>query len=308
MSTADTVREITRATRAHGVTTTRTLALSQDRIDAACAAGLLNRRHLGVYVNPAVLRTPLQDLAAAVAAGGAMAAAWGRSAAALWALLDDYPPTPEIVIPVKRRARLNGVIVHRSVDLCWNHLGHRRGIRTTNPLVTVLDLGVTLDCDSIAEVIVRGGAQRLFTLDAAKATVVRLARSGRTGVLNVRSALDLLDGLGRPLESVLELRFLLLAQRHALPEMEFQHQVRIGRRTFRIDAAYPELKLAIEIDGYEMRSSPEAFAADIERQNALVLEGWTILRFPWSRVVGDAAGVAADILRALRTLSRDLHG
>jgi very-short-patch-repair endonuclease len=101
---------------------------------------------------------------------------------------------------------------------------------------------------------------------------------------------------------------LLLAQRHALPEMEFQHQVRIGRRTFRIDAAYPELKLAIEIDGYEMRSSPEAFAADIERQNALVLEGWTILRFPWSRVVGDAAGVAADILRALRTLSRDLHG
>ena len=107
---------------------------------------------------------------------------------------------------------------------------------------------------------------------------------------------------------MLEFRFLLLAQRHSLPAMVFQHEVRIGRRTFRIDAAYPELKLAIEVDGYETRSSPEAFAEDIERQNALVLEGWPILRFPWSRVVGDSAAVAADILRALRTLSRGVHG
>jgi very-short-patch-repair endonuclease len=308
MPTPDTIREIVRATSRHGVITLEGLALSQDRVEAACAAGLLVRRHLGVYVNPAVPRTPLQDLAAAVAAAGAMAAAWGRSAGALWTLRDEHPRAPEIVIPVKRRARIDGVIVHRSSDLCWAHISTRHGIRTTNPLVTVLDLGVTLERDEIAEVIVRGSTQRLFTLDAVKFTVRRLARSGRTGVVNVRAALDLLDSLGRPPESVLEFRFALVVLRHGLPTPEYQHPVRIGRRTFRIDAAYPELKLAIEVDGYEKRSTPEAFVKDLERQNALVLEGWTVLRFPWNQIIGDPAAVAHAILSALRTLTRDFHG
>jgi very-short-patch-repair endonuclease len=172
----------------------------------------------------------------------------------------------------------------------------------------VLDLGVTLERDEIAEVIVRGSTQRLFTIDAVKFTVRRLARSGRTGVLNVRAAIDLLDSLGRPPESVLEFRFALVVLRHDLPSPTYQHPVRIGRRTFRIDAAYPELKLAIEVDGYEKRSTPEAFVRDLERQNALVLEGWTVLRFPWAQIVGDPAAVAYAILSALRTLTRDFHG
>ena len=308
MSTAETMREIVRATDRHGVTTLDGLALSQDRVDAACAGGLLVRRHLGVFVNPAVPRTPLQDLAAAVAAAGTMAAAWGRSSGALWDMLDRHPRAPEVVIPENRRARIDGVIVHRSKDLCWAHLTTHRGIRTTNPLVTVLDLGVTLDRDAIAEVIVRAGAKNLFTLEAAKFTVKRLARCGRTGVTNVRSAIDLLDSLGKPPESVLEFRFALLALRYALPTFAIQHKVRIGRRTFRIDAAYPAIKLAIEVDGYDTHSTPEALAYDLERQNALVLDGWTVLRFPWSAVVGDPASVASAILSALRTLSREFHG
>ena len=94
MSTADSLREVARATRHHGVATTADIELSKDRISSLVDAGLLQRRHIGVYVNPAVPRTPLQDLAAAVAAAGGMAASWGRSAGALCDLLDDFPPTP----------------------------------------------------------------------------------------------------------------------------------------------------------------------------------------------------------------------
>jgi len=307
MSTAESMREIARATRHHGVATTADIALSKDRINLLVKAGLLQRRHLGVYVNPAVPRTPLQDLAAAIAAAEWMAAAWGRSAGAVCGLLDDFPPTPEIVVPVRRRVRIPGVMVHRSVDLCRNHLTKRNGIWTTNPLVTVLDLGVTLDCDSISEVLVRGSARRLFTLAAVRSTVARLARPGRTGIRNVRAALDALDALERPLESVLELRFLLLAKRFELPAMVFQHEVSIRGRTYRIDAAYPVFKIAIEVDGYAKRSTPEAMDRDLARQNALVLDGWTILRFPWSRVVGDPAGVAEEILRALWSIARAAH-
>jgi very-short-patch-repair endonuclease len=307
MSTATSMREVARATRHHGVATVDDIALTKDQLNGLVEAVLLHRRHIGVYVNPAVPRSPLQDLAAGVAAAGWMSGAWGRSAGASFDLLDDFPPTPEIVVPVNRRVRIPGVMVHRSVDLCRNHLTKRHGIWTTNPLVTVLDLGVTLDADTIAEVLVRGTARRIFTLAAVRATVARLARPGRTGVRNVRAALDMLDALEVPLESVLELRFLLLAQRQGLPRMVFQHEVRIGGRTYRIDAAYPDLKLAIEVDGYAKRASPEAMARDLARQNALVLAGWTILRFPWSRIVGDPSSVAEEIMRALWSLARAAH-
>jgi very-short-patch-repair endonuclease len=159
----------------------------------------------------------------------------------------------------------------------------------------------------MAEVLVRGSARRIFTLGAVRSTLARLARPGRTGVRTLRAALDALDALERPLESVLELRFLLLAKRFDLPAMAFQHEVNIGGRTYRIDAAYPALKLAIEVDGYAKRSTPEAMARDLARQNALVLDGWTILRFPWSRIVGDPSGVAEEIVRALWSLARAAH-
>ena len=51
-----------------------------------------------------------------------------------------------------------------------------------------------------------------------------------------------------------------------------------GRRIF-IDIAFPGLKIAIEIDGFEFHRSREAFDSDREKQNLLVLDGWTVLRF-----------------------------
>ncbi len=66
--------------------------------------------------------------------------------------------------------------------------------------------------------------------------------------------------------------------------------------------AYPALKLAIEIDGYEERDSLTSLAADTRRQNLLVLEGWTILRFTWLDIVLDPDTVARQILAALAAL------
>jgi len=290
------------------VATTATLDLSQRQIDECCRSGALMRRFVGVYINPGAPPTPLQDLMAAVAAAGRRGAAWGRSAAALWGLGDEFPVTPEVVIPNQRRARIDGVNVHRSSDLCPDHITHRRGIRVTNPLITVLDLGVVLDSEGVGEAIVRGGASRLFAIGAIEATLSRLGRPGRTGIRNVRRAVDLLRSFERPAESVLEYRFLLLAIRYQLPRFSFQHEVRVGRKRYRIDAAYPDVKLAVEIDGYEKRSSPEALVRDAERRNALTLEGWTFLSFPWANVVGDPSRVAEQIVQLLWTLGHQFRG
>jgi very-short-patch-repair endonuclease len=82
-----------------------------------------------------------------------------------------------------------------------------------------------------------------------------------------------------PGDSDLETRVLraLVAAGLAVPVQ--QHRVRLGKRTFRVDLAYPVLKLAIELDGWEFHCSRSAFDDDRTRANALVAAGWTVLRF-----------------------------
>lgn len=53
---------------------------------------------------------------------------------------------------------------------------------------------------------------------------------------------------------------------------------------YRLDYAWPPARLAVEVDGYASHAGLEAFGYDRERQNALVLAGWTVLRFTWAHV------------------------
>jgi very-short-patch-repair endonuclease len=52
-----------------------------------------------------------------------------------------------------------------------------------------------------------------------------------------------------------------------------------GSFVARVDLAYPDILLAIEVDGYRYHSSRAAWQADLDRQNRLMSLGWTILRF-----------------------------
>lgn len=62
-----------------------------------------------------------------------------------------------------------------------------------------------------------------------------------------------------------------------LPTPEHKFADDIGRK-WRIDLAYPERKLAIEIEGMAHRTR-ERFMADIEKYNELVaMRGWRLLR------------------------------
>lgn len=59
------------------------------------------------------------------------------------------------------------------------------------------------------------------------------------------------------------------------------YPVRISGRRFRIDVAFPEHGLAIEVDGHAFHSSADRFQGDRTRQNLLVSAGWRVLRFTW---------------------------
>lgn len=94
-----------------------------------------------------------------------------------------------------------------------------------------------------------------------------------------------------------------LFRRHRLPRPIYQYVVRVdGRFVARVDFAYPEVRLALEVDGHDNHRTPSDFRRDLNRQNLLVAAGWTVLRFTWSDVVQRPAEVAATIRRQLARL------
>lgn len=67
----------------------------------------------------------------------------------------------------------------------------------------------------------------------------------------------------------------------------------------RVDFAYPDLMVAIEVDGFGTRRTPTELDAHNARQNELVLLGWTVLRFSWKQVVKQPGSIAKQLLVTL---------
>ena len=67
----------------------------------------------------------------------------------------------------------------------------------------------------------------------------------------------------------------------------------------RVDLAYPGRRIAVALDGFSWHSSRTAFVSDRNRQNRLVLLGWTVLRFTWADVVDNPESVVALLSQAL---------
>ena len=84
----------------------------------------------------------------------------------------------------------------------------------------------------------------------------------------------------------------------------YHHVVLTPERRFlaEVDFAYPHLRLAIEVDGYEVHGTPRAMAKDFVRQNGLVPHRWSVLRFTWRQVVRTPRAVGAVIAEALVAL------
>jgi very-short-patch-repair endonuclease len=220
-----------------------------------------------------------------------------RSAAWLWNLLD---PTDVVDVSVRypRRAALWApATAHRIRDLTERHVVERDGLRITTPIRTIVDLGLVVPWWVVDRALGRGIARRLFPVGAVRALREDLARRGRNGTGVTQRVLDERLLRGADEDSALEARFLRVLRRFGLPAPEFQYEVWDGGRfVARVDAAYPDRKVAIEVDGFEFHSSPDAFQADRTRQNDLVRLGWRVLRF-----------TASDVIRAPRVIADTLH-
>jgi very-short-patch-repair endonuclease len=81
--------------------------------------------------------------------------------------------------------------------------------------------------------------------------------------------------------------------------------VRIDGETYRLDMAYDEEMLNVELDGRAYHSSPAQWERDIARDLAVAKLGWQTIRLPHARMFGDVLGVRRDVL-AVREARRRL--
>ena len=75
--------------------------------------------------------------------------------------------------------------------------------------------------------------------------------------------------------------------------------VHIDGQVYYLDIAFKQQKLAIEIDGRLHQTDEELFESDRWRQNALVADGWRVLRFTWAMLRDHPEVFVSAIIEAL---------
>ncbi len=257
--------------------------------------GRRRRRHRLVGTT----RTWEQRLHALVLASGPVAAASHRSAAALLAIpgFDRVGPV-EVVTPRPRRHRDSNHRVHRWRALPDHHLTVVEGIATTRVARTLVDLAGVLHPARTERAVDNCLAARAVTVGMLRAAFIDLARPGRKGIAVMRRLLDERgDGYVAP-ASELEACFVALLRRHGLPEPSRQVDVGDGHGWVgRVDFAYVDARLVIELDGRRHHSSKLDVEADAARDGRLRDAGWQVVRFCWADVVAEE-----PILSLIRSL------
>jgi len=177
-------------------------------------------------------------------------------------------------------------------------VAHVDGIPVTTPVRTVIDLAVVLDIDSLEEVLYSAMRMRLVSIEGIERSLDELGAL-RLGRKRVRQVLE--RARAGCTESLLETRFLQLLRRAGLPLPVGQFEIRSPTDVFiaRVDFAYPDRRLAIELDGSRWHSIERDVARDDRRERRIVAGGYRIMRFTWRDVHETPEVVVAEVKSAL---------
>lgn len=184
----------------------------------------------------------------------------------------------EITVPRRRQTRLAGVVAHRATMWLPEDTVVRQGIPCASAARTVVDLSGQLDADELGRLVDELLRRRVLRLRDLARTAGRLpaARGRRPAV--VREVLAArLEGY-EPGDSEREARTVRLLLAAGLPAPTAQHRVRIGSRRYRVDLAYPDRMVAIEIDSWEYHRWRSAFDGDRARRNELTIRGYAVIQ------------------------------
>lgn len=277
--------------------------LTPKQVASRLASGRLVMVRWGVYRYAGAPTTRWQELRAACLAAGADAVASHRSAAAVWGFPGVAVEQPELTAPWPMWPRLPGVRSHTTRLLPSSHVTAHEGVPVTTPERTLADLSGRLAPEFLGTLIDATLRRGLVHLPALHSVYRALATHGRRGLASLGAALE-----RRPIGfqaggSAAELDVVATLVDAGLPRPVQQHQVVAGGTVYLLDAAYPELRLGVEYDGFAVHRLPSDLDRAAARANALQLAGWTVLHFTAGtgrhRLVAEVAAARARCVRAL---------
>ena len=245
----------------------------------------------GIYAPPELARN-VEVLMRAVSLRHTDAVVLGAAAAraSFW---PDAPLRTIDVAAATRLARRQGYAFSRR-HIPAELVVERAGLRYTAPALTAIDLA-TFECADAIDIALRTRAATLGGMyEALRLTPNRAGNMQRLELL--------IDSRNEPWSAAERVAHRIL-RAAGLTGWKTNFPVFLEGRLYYIDIAFPHLKLAIEIDGRLHEEDEDLFESDRWRQNALVADGWRVLRFTWQMLQEHPEVVVAAILQALLSKS-----
>ncbi|MCW2855353.1 MAG: hypothetical protein JWR52_968 [Marmoricola sp.] len=244
-------------------------------------------------------RYSLRSVDDAIHAANALAGTVSHSSAAhLWGWeLKTPPDRPHVTVPRNRKVDPRR---RRSAHVHWADIsaGDVRAPGMTSPMRTLTDCLTTLPFD--AALAVADSALRHEAVTAASLVAATTGLRG-PGSGAARRVARLANGLAaNPFESVLRATVLDIPGLSVVPQSWI---IDTGLEV-RPDLVDADLRLVLEADSHTWHSSREALRRDCRRYNALVLRGWTVLRFTWEDVMFNPHYVCGDVTRFVQHAQR----
>lgn len=248
------------------------LGVSRSTISTRVEQGRLHRVHHGVYLVGHLARTDLAHFAAAVLALGPSAVLSHRSAAVLWELLRAEAGCVHVSMLGSGRGQRPGICVHRTTALTNTDFTRRQLIPVTSPARTILDVAEEEGFASAERALNQARIRRLALRSHMAALYARTP--GRRG-WKVLLPLMREDGTDDFSRSEAEKVLNRLIKRAQLPAP------RRNRRAhgIELDFFWPEVRLNVELDGYQWHSARSANNSDRDRDTLLASHGIQVIRF-----------------------------
>jgi very-short-patch-repair endonuclease len=227
-------------------------------------------------------------LAGALLYAGPGAAVSHTTGAWWWGLLSAQPRVIHVRTPRRTRSR-PGLQVHYTKDL--ERMWHNR-LPVTPVAQTLLDLAATCEFDVLRRAVAQADYLRLLDLDA----IDQQLGHGRPGAAALRKALRRHRPEYAQTLSPAEDLLLDLCLRHRIPLPE----ANVWIEGFKVDAIWRAQRVVVEVDGRAAHGTPVRLELDRERDLALRVAGFIVLRYSGRQLSNAPHRVAADIRGALK--------
>ena len=288
----------------------RVQALGLGASDAAMQrrvrSGRWRRPAPGVYVVGGVPRSWLLDVWVAYLAVGPPAVVTHETALRLHGIREVPPYPVTLTLPHGRRFRMPDTFVHQIDDLRPHRVATIGGLRVSRPERAVVDVAATMGARRLGDLVDEVVASKRAGFAGIAACLREVARPGKPGVGKLATVLDERGDGHLPPDSALEGALFAALSAGGLPPPRRQFRLP-GRGAIDglVDAAYPDTRVLIEVDGRRWHTRVRDLKRDHQRDTEAARAGWLTLRFVYEQIVHAPREVCAAVadVRAQRVVS-----